>query len=483
MTREKMFSTEDTFLTFFLVILSLLTRIWMNNSPDDVVFDEIHFGNFTNWYIHRSFFFDIHPPLAKLIMAFVAKSAGYDGNINFVTKYENGKEDYYISLRLTPEIIQSFCSPLIYLSLRCFGVSSFGAFIGGIMILCENTMLVEGRYILSDGILHFFSCLHVFAMSYFFRIQSIGSLVFAGVSLGCAISCKYTALGLVAMTGLSQLFWIIKEKPYFRVILIRACCLIIPIIVIFFGSWFIHFVVLSYEGNGNPYVNKEFQSTIMGNNNYKGLRINGMSIIFRIVDMNIIMHTLNMKSVKPHPFQSSPIYWPFLFDKWVLFWKKKDRAIICLGSILIHYTITCFLFLSILLLFLKKLKYQHLFVLTGYIFSYFPFILVPRSMFLYHYIIPLIFGILETIMIIDIIFPRKVSYFLLFAILILSIFSYFYLYPFAYATNCDDKCFKRRQWINRWSEGPPNSYNSVMNYKTNEPNTTVLYGSFPCSCI
>ena len=42
-----------------------------------VVFDEYHFGKFVNGYITGEYFFDIHPPLGKLLLCLVAWMGGY----------------------------------------------------------------------------------------------------------------------------------------------------------------------------------------------------------------------------------------------------------------------------------------------------------------------------------------------------------------------------------------------------------------------
>jgi dolichyl-phosphate-mannose-protein mannosyltransferase len=59
--------------------LAFVTRFWKINHPNEVVFDEVHFGKFASYYLQRTYFFDVHPPFAKLLFAFVGWLIGYDG--------------------------------------------------------------------------------------------------------------------------------------------------------------------------------------------------------------------------------------------------------------------------------------------------------------------------------------------------------------------------------------------------------------------
>jgi dolichyl-phosphate-mannose-protein mannosyltransferase len=43
----------------------------------------VHFGKYAGYYIRGTYFFDLHPPLAKMTLAYVAWLAGYDGNYVF----------------------------------------------------------------------------------------------------------------------------------------------------------------------------------------------------------------------------------------------------------------------------------------------------------------------------------------------------------------------------------------------------------------
>ncbi|XP_075147387.1 protein O-mannosyl-transferase 2-like isoform X3 [Haematobia irritans] len=51
-----------------ILAITIGTRYYKVTEPDHVCWDETHFGKMGSWYINRTFFFDVHPPLGKLIL-------------------------------------------------------------------------------------------------------------------------------------------------------------------------------------------------------------------------------------------------------------------------------------------------------------------------------------------------------------------------------------------------------------------------------
>ena len=149
----------------FLAIISILSiwrRVWIIHWPNSTVFDEVHFGNFTNWYTQSQFFFDIHPPLGKMVMFLMANLSEYDGNVEYGGDYGHPYDsESYLCVRIVPPIFSALCVPLLYLCVRFASFGHCAALSTATIILFDTSMICEHRFILSDGMLHFFTALHL----------------------------------------------------------------------------------------------------------------------------------------------------------------------------------------------------------------------------------------------------------------------------------------------------------------------------------
>lgn len=398
-------SGVDVVLVLILGTFSIVTRLWMIQNPDCVVFDEVHFGNFTNWYTLSQYFFDIHPPLGKLVMFGLANFSEYSANINFEKHYgQQYPTPDFVILRLTPAIFSSFCAPLIYLAMRFSGFSHSAASVSGFCLACDTSMLTEGRFTLSDGLLHFFVCLYIASFAYFcgvdHKFNLLHSLIAVGALLGAACACKNTAWGLMAYTGYVQVFILLQKYSTFSFdlldeLMFRGFSLLGMVLIIHLVSFGIHIMILPFAGPGNGYLPDMMQSQLLDSSLIEtqlwGKRVTWPSLYFRIVALVVSMHFGNMAITSFHPYMSRPVNWPLLTGNFVAFWVGNGKEVNCIGNAFVYYL--SFFSLFVVLCGFRREKWDvAVRFVVGWAVSYFPFYLIPRSMYLYHYLIPLMFG-------------------------------------------------------------------------------------------
>ncbi|OHT04610.1 Dolichyl-phosphate-mannose-protein mannosyltransferase [Tritrichomonas foetus] len=456
----------DAFFLFIILCFSFASRLWILHNPDAVVFDEVHFGNFTNWYTKSEFFYDIHPPLGKMVMFLFANLSEYDGDIDFSGNYARSfRNSQYVILRLTPAIFSSLCAPMIYLALRFDSFSSYAAFISAFLMCCDSSLLTEQRFILSDGMLHFFSCLFLVVFSYTNSLPSFSSRWFlfiflSGVTLGAACSSKNTAWGLMAYAAYVEVFITLQIYAPFSFdavfsVAVRGCLLALPVIVVYVLSFVIHFIILPFSGQGTAYLCQDMKDQLILKNiassELWAKRVMKPNLISRTILLSFNMHRGNMGIKQFHGAQSRPINWPLLTGNYVAFWVgSQNRQVNCMGNVFVYY----FAFFSLIANFVTfwKPKWNiSLRYVVGRIVSFVPFFLIPRSMFLYHYLIPLIIGCMSAGAAVDNLFSRKWVGIMLVVVCVLSAFGFYLWSPYAYGTSHLDRDITI--WHDNWVHG------------------------------
>lgn len=103
-------------------------------------FDEVHFGKFASYYLRRTFYFDVHPPLGRLLIALISYVVGYDGHFDF----ENIGDSYidnkvpYIKLRSGVAIFGALIPPVVFLIMKNMKFSLPTAIFVAVMTIFGN---------------------------------------------------------------------------------------------------------------------------------------------------------------------------------------------------------------------------------------------------------------------------------------------------------------------------------------------------------
>lgn len=466
--------TIDSFIVVLIFFISFGLRIWKVAIPDCVVFDEYHFGQFTNDYIDHNFFFDIHPPLGKLIYYLFAKFINYNGSLSFKNVNSSYINENFVFFRIIPVILSSFIPCFIYIILRNSSISLSTSFLTIIQIIFEISIISQSRFILIEGIQHFFICLHLLILTF------SHNMILIGISLGFSISVKMTSFSLIPFT-LTYLFIVNIQHNLsiacgeFKLILIRN---FLNFFVIFSISFFtfisitiIHLSLLKKVTNDAiEYLpNKLFNDLFIN----KMCKIKSFFELFKnSIEINFLMNEINQKNKQIHPYSSSPIEWPLLTGIWVGMWSNEsnEKQINCMGNAFVFYF--CFfgiikrifqIVLSIIFFGLNLCKnknklqilincYRNInvasFAIFGWIFSYFPFFFVKRTLFLYHYQISLIFSMINFAFVF-----HDSSIIFHFIAAFLSFFGFVYWSPFLYGTLISEKDLIRKVWNHKWRFG------------------------------
>ncbi|KAI9474067.1 MAG: Dolichyl-phosphate-mannose-protein mannosyltransferase-domain-containing protein [Benjaminiella poitrasii] len=271
-------NSRDGLVAIILFFLSLPIRFKHLGMPSQVLFDEAHFGKYAGYYIKQMFFFDIHPPLAKLLISLIAWISGFDGEFNFFGVGSQYPKDVpYVQMRALGALLSSFTVPLAYLTIRNAGHSKIAGVIAALAICFENGLITNNRLILLDSYLLFFTAFSIFAWTKFLKQRPFSRswciwLLFTGISLGCAVSSKWAGLFTIIFIGLSALqhLWAIlgdirvTKRQYAVHLFARFACLVVIPVAIYIGSFYLHFSILTKPGPGINYMTIETQSELKG---------------------------------------------------------------------------------------------------------------------------------------------------------------------------------------------------------------------------
>ena len=253
-------------------------KIW---SPKEVVFDEVHFGKFASYYLERTFFFDVHPPFAKMMIAFIGWLCGYDGSFKFEDiglSYETHPAPY-LAYRSFNAILGTLTVPIIFNTLKELNFKATTCAFGALLVAIDNAHVIETRLILLDAILIIavaatFYCYVRFykeQLKKAFSLQWYIWLYLTGLSLSFVISTKYigvmtyAAIGIAVAANLWQLLDIrsnLTLPQFMRHVSRRLNGLILVPFVIYLFWFYVHFAILNTSGPGDAFMSAEFQETL-----------------------------------------------------------------------------------------------------------------------------------------------------------------------------------------------------------------------------
>jgi dolichyl-phosphate-mannose--protein O-mannosyl transferase len=465
--------------SFLLLILSAFSHFLHFDKPHVPVWDEFHVGRFVNDYVRHAFFFDLHPPLCKLLYYFVAVIGfGYEGEIEC---------DYHTTpicptiwkLRIVPVLCGTLLVPLTYLGCLHLGFRQSTSLLCALALLADNFFFSFSRVHLNDIPLTFFIAISLYlSFSTTSRLlpslNQLPQLILQGLFLGFCLSSKYgMALPIFGWVGLQNIILILRQIPLtyeqktkqllskkslMMFILFRAFLLLALPITVYLVCMHIHFQIAYKTGGGANYFSPELSATLEDNPNQSKIPFEKRYVFWeKIWEHLIVMINYSKLMAVMFPPGSSindslPSEWLYMGKGIVhqahvtkdvsgfplVMYQSGNPILWFLVSVSILFSIFFHLFsffrwvLSKMLSTSTKLHtYEIGFWLSlGWVMYFAPFFLLERQMFVTYYLPAYYFGFLNLFYIIDLMFERvtaltKYAIYSIFLVMVASL--HFYL--------------------------------------------------------
>ncbi|XP_072720357.1 protein O-mannosyl-transferase 2 isoform X1 [Ciconia boyciana] len=264
-----------------VTLLSFASRFHRLPEPPHVCWDETHFGKMGSYYINRTFFFDVHPPLGKMLIGLAGYLSGYDGTFPFQKPGDRYEQHNYMGMRGFCAFLGSCLVPFAYLTVLELSKSLPAALLTAFILIFDTGCITLSQYILLDPILMFFlmgavlsmvkcnSCAdRPFSASWWFWLS------LTGMNLAGAIGVKFVGLFVVLLVGLNTVYdlWDLLGNlslslvMFGKHLLARVLCLILLPLALYTAMFAVHFTVLNKSGPGDGFFSSAFQSQLIGNN-------------------------------------------------------------------------------------------------------------------------------------------------------------------------------------------------------------------------
>lgn len=273
MTKEdkNFFSMNEIFPMFFLLFLSIVTRLFMIQTPPVSVFKEKQTFHSVYEYLNRSFFLEKIQPTVGLLTSFLFSLTNQKKNIK---KEEELVGFCFVLIRTIVATVCSFIVPISYLTLRFAGCSTFSSLLTSLFILFENGIILSTRFVQPTSFLLFFFSLMFFSWILFKKNenQKFESFFMFLVGFFGGFVLTTHLFGFIYYVPVIFLsFWTLwidfPEKPakcLFKKIMKIFSYLILTPLFIYFLFFYIHFTVLKRIGKKTCFSTRELQQSLDG---------------------------------------------------------------------------------------------------------------------------------------------------------------------------------------------------------------------------
>jgi dolichyl-phosphate-mannose-protein mannosyltransferase len=455
-----------------LTVTAALTRLIHFGIPVQVVFDETYFLKFVGQYWTGTYFFDVHPPLGKLLFVFFASLIGVTPSTDIGT-IGTAIDPSLVLLRLLPILAGIALPILIYCICRNLNLSRLSSFAAGLFICLENSLIIQSRIVLIDMILvvfGFFSLL--FYLQYRNRtpLPHAGAYLFASaIAYACTISTKWTGLFFIVPLIAFELYDLFHRNHTWQKRIIRFfshAVVYFTVTVLIYSSLFaIHFALLPTSGPGDAFMSERFQKTLAGSKYTNDPLLSEPQFFEKFFELNLEMYSAHTRMTSEHNYTSKYYTWP-LMTRPIYYWYHDEATappthsrIYLIGNPALYWG-GALATLALIIYFLIALETQKIraipnksafyFIIIGFLANFLPFMFIGRIMFLYHYAAALVFSVMALAYLLDLVPETKRRARLTILCIILVTLVFYYFSPLTYGIPLTPAQYESRVWFESW---------------------------------
>ena len=379
-----------------------------------------------------------HPHLGKLLIALGIKLFG-------MTPF-----GWRFSGTLTGVIML----PVIYLLIKQLTGKSNLSFVGMCLMALDSMHFTQTRIATVDSYaVLFIMIMYLFMIRYYLMCrnnENLGRtlipLGLSGLFMGFACSAKWT--GIYAAAGLAVIFFLSVGERIVRYVkterplgenqhLVRDLIITCAFCVLFFIVIPVLIYYCSY---------------------YWHFRNSGGITIDKVWRLQQDMYGYHSTLVDDHWFKSPWYEWPLIVKPMWYYSADIDftgrgyiSSISCMGNPAVWWTgLVCLIVCTVLLVFRRKTDRRILLIVIGFLSQFLPWVLVPRSTFIYHYFASVPFIIIATVIAIDYLskINRKFAFGTSIALLAAALVFFAMFYPLETGTICSYRyAIKYLRWF------------------------------------
>lgn len=400
-----------------LTLINIGLHLYRASYPAEPVFDEAHFSTYAADYAKNVAYFDIHPPLGKMIYGATLLASGNSsaGSAEFVsfTVTSTPTNEYRVDMAYRPgqyggfpyillRIISSIFGillPLAYFAfLKSLRLSDVFALLGSAFLVFDNALLLETKLILMNGM---YLTLALIALTIYLNGKK--HVVLAGIFFGLALSVKLMAISFLGVVIADMFLKKMSKESVLRAIKFFASAM-----ATLFVIYLVNFMVFPLTDNVNlarKLLGAQNKISIVELSLPKKALYAGAAFLQNI-DAGLSGY---LYGAKDHPLESSWYEWP-IAKKSMLYFDARGKIgnLVLVGNYALWLMGSAAVVISLFWLlsgFYKRYKKKEDFfggeenrvpviLLSGYFASLLPyFSAVHRSTFLYHYFPALIFSV------------------------------------------------------------------------------------------